>query len=182
MGRPLLNNFKAEYFIETGTYRGESLERAILSGRFERFISIEVSPVNAEAARKKFAGCTDVKIYLGTSPDILDPLLMDDLLGSTVLFWLDAHYQAGPKTELDPKYGECPLLWELRTILAKPWATLPVILIDDARMFSEAYWQLDESGQFTRGHWPTISEINAMIGSRYNLFEENDIIYMVPNV
>src|ERR1035437_4919666 len=100
--------FKADAFIETGTFRAESLQVAIDSGFYSEFYSMDVSPEHVLEAQQKYANASNVHIYLGTSPDVLRTIL-PSLSSNSILFWLDAHYQGSTDTtEHDFKYGECP--------------------------------------------------------------------------
>ena len=124
-------NLVRDVFIETGTYEGETTACAMKAG-YKKVHTIEVNRRLAAAAKAKFAG-TIVTVHCGSSPDIL-PFVCDPTAATT--FWLDAHYQGGPKDEMDIRYGECPVIQELDVILSVPWEKKPYILIDDAHIFA----------------------------------------------
>jgi hypothetical protein len=132
--------------------------------------SIEVCEANFLAARAKFSGLPNVHLHYGSSPDVL-PAIIDPKLPTT--FWLDAHYQGGDRREQDKKYGECPLLAELRVIFSYDWS--PIVLIDDAHMFDH----LIPPG-FNRDHWPTVAQIRDALPASYRLQEHNGILYCTP--
>jgi len=178
MGLIILPLFKADIFIETGTYRAESLQVAIDSGFYSEFHSIDVDEELISKAQAKYAKQENVHIYLGTSPDILREIL-PNLLNKTILFWLDAHFQGISKTELDLKYGECPLLEELKVI--KELAPHSIIFIDDAFMFGESFWTTAPHAHlFKRDQWPTIKEIEDSLQSTHILSLNGNIIYCLP--
>lgn len=159
-------------FIETGTFRGETVINAIRAG-FPRLLSIEFLRSNYELAKERLKEFSNVKLFLGSSPEIL-PTILDRSLPTT--FWLDAHYQGSSGSELDPKYGECPLLAELDAIFKEPWKVLPIILIDDANMFD---------GRAPKGfdvkQWPSVKDITSHFPTGYSIEMSNEILYCMPN-
>jgi hypothetical protein len=108
-------------WIETGTYQGESIVAALAAG-YPLIRSVEFDPALAAAARQRFAAQANVTILEGSSPEALPALIH---AGRSTTFWLDAHFQGGPASEQDRRYGECPLLAELAVIRAVPWAAPP---------------------------------------------------------
>ena len=91
-------------------------------------------------------------------------------------FWLDAHYQGGPRSEQDPRYGECPLLQELEVIRGTAWARLPIVAIDDAHMFFAATLPPG----FTPTDWPSLEQIRAALLPGYEVDIENNIMWAIP--
>ncbi len=161
-----------DVFVETGTERGMSLDRAVKAG-FREIHSIEQCERHYKNALNVFRGFSRVHLHLGSSPDVLAKILDPSW---DVLFWLDAHYQGGGKDELDAGGWECPLLNELRVIAAVPWKTLPTILIDDAKMFFP--WEGRIHG-FNREHWPGMDSIEALLPHHvYTLHQ--DILFFIP--
>ena len=77
------------------------------------------------------------------------------------LIYLDAHYM-GDGAEVDPVYGECPLLAELEEITAVSWKTPPAIVIDDAPLFLRP-WDDDLENRCDRKQWPTITDIGERV-------------------
>lgn len=76
-----------DVFIETGTFRGDSLMNAVAAG-FRQLDSIECCERLYQAARRRFADYAHVSLHLGSSGGIL-PKITDPELATT--FWLDAH-------------------------------------------------------------------------------------------
>lgn len=169
----------ADVFIETGFGTGETLERACLEP-YRVLHSIDVNPVAFDQAWKRFwAQGERVRFHVGSSADIL-PTILDPARSTT--FWLDAHYAAGRHTgtlaedrQLAATYGECPLLAELRAIVAVPWQTPPIILIDDVWCFQGVV-----KGTWAEGidpaQWPTEAQIRAVLCD-YDLTVERDRYY-----
>jgi hypothetical protein len=147
-----------ERFVETGTWRGESLKEA--SKHFRECLSIELNERLYAEALENFRGFPNVKLYKGHSPTVLREVL-DHRIPTT--FWLDAHYIGSDVfgEKYPPHLKECPLLEELFEITRLNWVKPPIILIDDASIFLEG----PPDSRFNKDHWPKISEIDqALIG------------------
>lgn len=157
-------------FIETGTYRGDTLANAFAAG-FRTLHSIEVCETNYQLATARFEGQANVHLHLGSSPEVL-PRIIDPEIATT--FWLDAHFQGSSRAELDPDYGECPLLVELRVLFSYDWS--PIILIDDAYMFDQRI-----PGGFDRSQWPSLEDIRAALPGRYKISEQDEILYCLAD-
>jgi hypothetical protein len=130
-------SFPVTTFVETGTYRGDTL--AVLCKRVDRAVSIELDERLADLARHRFAGSPNVEIVTGDSGAVL-PEIVDGLTGPA-LFWLDGHFSDGV-TALGSQ--STPIEQELRTVL-RPDGPEHVVLIDDARLFdgTDGYPPLD---------------------------------------
>jgi hypothetical protein len=149
----------AQVYIETGVGLGDSFACAVRQP-FDRLHGIDVSE-RAVAACLKFAADPRVAIHHGSSLDVL-PRIIDPT--KKTLFWLDAHYE-GPDC-WQPEHGQCPLLAELRIILAVRWEQKPVILIDDysAFMSYSEWWRRYAGERLDREQWPTFAEIYDEMG------------------
>ena len=132
--RRLLRAFQRKHnlpvFIETGTFKGDTLED--MASHVKRAVSIELAAEFHARAKKRFASRQHVEVLHGDSGQVLPPLVAD--LTEPALFWLDGHYSGG-----DTAHGEdaSPISRELDAILASP---VPghVILIDDVHEFTGA--------------------------------------------
>ena len=124
-------------FVETGTHDGDTVAEMVDAGLFEAIWSVELSAGHAEAARHRFVAHANVFLREGDSAHFLRELV--PLLRRPALFWLDAH-PGEPGTA--GKYGECPLYEELRAIFkSQDGPAWPhVVLVDDARLFTEQGW------------------------------------------
>lgn len=114
-------------FIETGTYKGDTLAAIAATG--VRAISVELSREYFDRANQRFAGRANVELHQGDSGEVLPRIVAT--LSKPALFWLDGHYSAG-KTA----HGELasPISDEIRCILDSP-VEGHVVLIDDAHEF-----------------------------------------------
>ncbi len=155
-------------FIETGTFRGDGVQKALNAG-FEKIYSIDVSPKFHQECSERFAQEIQkgqVELILGDSQYALQDLIKQ--IAQPATFWLDAHGGAKGKN--------CPLYEELETIYKHPIKT-HTILIDDIRLVHKS----DAWG----GHTVTVEgliERLKKINSDYNIgFDkgqiEDDVLY-----
>ncbi|HBR70328.1 TPA: hypothetical protein DIC20_04180 [Candidatus Dependentiae bacterium] len=114
--------FKNHYFVETGTFRGDAVARALKEG-FQEVYSIEFFDILVKSAKKRFENFKNVTIIHGDSKNALWDIIKD--LDKPITFWLDAHIYP-------PHEGivNCPLIQELEQIKKHPIKT-HTILIDD---------------------------------------------------
>jgi len=118
-------------FIETGTFKGEGVRRAISAG-FKKIYSIELSEKLYRGASAKFnkeIKSGQVVLFNGDSTKLLPVIL--EKIEVRVTFWLDAHFCFGETARGDV---DVPLLKELDSIARHPIRT-HTILIDDVRLF-----------------------------------------------
>ncbi|TPW15745.1 MAG: hypothetical protein FD127_574 [Acidimicrobiaceae bacterium] len=115
----------ADTFVETGTYRGDTL--ALVAPLVKQAISIELDPTLADFAKRRFATRPNVEIILGDSAKVL--VCVVGSLASPALFWLDGHYSGGATADS----GESPIMAEIETVLSS--ALEHTLLIDDVRLF-----------------------------------------------
>jgi hypothetical protein len=151
--------FKCVYFVETGTYSGETVQAGLST--FRRIWSIELSPEFAAAAKKRFASQPHVRIIHGDSGKLLREVVPQ--LDQPTLFWLDGHY-CGDHTAKGAT--ECPILSELDAVFSGHAAS-DVILIDDARLFTG------------KNDYPSIQELRnyfAVRSREFQLYVADDII------
>ncbi len=122
---------KAKIFIETGTYQGNTTNRAIPF--FKQIHTIELFENLYHKATQRFYNINKVKTYLGDSCEVLDKVLPN--IDEKILFWLDGHY-SGPGTGQGKT--NTPILQELK-IIKKHNIKNAIILIDDNKIFSRRY-------------------------------------------
>jgi hypothetical protein len=118
---------KANVFIETGTWCGDTTSLAIDFG-FKRIFTIELSEKHYQNALVRFSKNKNVVCLSGDSSDVL-PILLEKI-NEPIVFWLDGHWSGG-----DTAKGilEVPLLKELDAISKSPIKS-HTILIDDVRL------------------------------------------------
>jgi hypothetical protein len=116
--------FQTAFFVETGTYRGETCRA--LQSFFEHLWTIELDPVLYENAKKDLARFPRISCLAGDSKKVLEQIIPS--LTKSTLFWLDGHY-SGDNTARGEE--DSPLLQELRLIAKGPKPQEYVIVIDD---------------------------------------------------
>lgn len=115
--------FPNKYFVETGTYGGSSVQKALNAG-FSEIRTIEVSLSDYKACVEKFKKFPQVKLFYGDSAKDLWLVIRD--IKEPATFWLDAHIYP-PRADGGKN---CPLIEELQQIGRHPIKT-HTILIDD---------------------------------------------------
>jgi hypothetical protein len=160
------------WFVETGTYLGGT-SRAALAAGFQEVRTVEYHwPPDRLHVLKDLLMDPRVRIYGGSSPDMLPKMCRPDV---ETTIYLDGHFSGVPDAPSDPKYGECPLLAELKVITEIAWETKPWIAIDDAVNF-ERPWSEDLKTRFIESHWPTMDQIAEALPG-YTLEVIDGVIY-----
>jgi len=159
-------------FVETGTYEGESVQRAL--SFFQQIYTVELSQEYYERAVQRFKGQEKVHVYHDDSAHFLEELR--PLLEKTqVLFWLDAHWCAADESAGDN--SQCPVLEELGAIARL--GPQSAILIDDARLFLCPPPRPHEVC-----HWPSFDALVRKLFSLSRLHELmilNDVVMFFPS-
>ena len=123
MGPQGFGEFCQKYFVETGTYGGDGLQKALNAG-FQEARSIEFDDHLVSGSRNRFANRANIKIYHGDSSKDLWNVIKD--IDEPITFWLDAHIFP-PRADGGKN---CPLIEELEQIKQHPIKN-HIILIDD---------------------------------------------------
>jgi Methyltransferase domain len=138
----------ARTFVETGTYRGDTI--AAVARDVDRVISIELDPRLADAATRRFRARGNVSILVGDSGDALPKVVAE--LDQPALLWLDGHFSGGV-TALGVHVT--PIEQELEPILD---ASRPahLVLVDDIRLFdgTDGYPTLERIRELVAAHRP----------------------------
>ena len=161
-------NFPHEYFVETGSYEGDGIERA-LHDQFKYVISIENDRRQYYRLKKKFSLFPHVKIWCGDSGVFLGKMIAH--IDKPITFWLDAHRYPPIKNTKN-----CPLLEELEHIKHHHIKN-HTILIDDIRCSGTADFDFISQNDLRK----KILEINPYytiyyINGGVNGERENDIL------
>ncbi|MDP3704622.1 MAG: hypothetical protein Q8R24_01775 [Legionellaceae bacterium] len=167
-----LNNHLAfDVFVETGTFRGETID--IIMSHFNRIYSVELSPHYYENAVRKFADDPNITIVNADSATALKAIL-PEIQDRPAMFWLDAHWCVADATA--GEMSQCPLLAELDAI--KQLNDQSMIIIDDARLFLATPQAPHEIS-----NWPTLDAITRALfrlSSRHQICVVNDCILFFP--
>ena len=158
-------------FVETGTFKGDSLD--IARKFFNECHSVEASADLHAAARARFENAKDVQLLLGDSPSLLRKH-REEFAASPTLFWLDAHWCNADKTS--GASSQSPLLGELTAIGLLHRDS--VVLIDDARLYLSA-----PPAPHRYDNWPdfhTIVTALLKLSGEHRLMVLNDVIIFYP--
>lgn len=115
-------------FVETGTFKGDSLR--IAQRFFPECHSVELSDALYKEVSEAFCGQPGIHLHHGASPAVLGTM-RERLAQTPALFWLDAHWCVADNTAGSD--SQSPLLQELDAIGALHPQS--VLLIDDARLY-----------------------------------------------
>lgn len=134
----------ANVFVETGTFHGGGVNRALQAG-FSKIISIEIhEPLYVENLTrfKDEIAKERVFFYCGDSSKIMQDIV--SRIDDPILFWFDAHDQ----TMNNAGVGElkCPIIQELLSIIGARSLVkrrLDTLLIDDFRLIVKPNWDVD---------------------------------------
>lgn len=119
--------FSTKFFVETGTYLGDTIEN--VKYYFDKIYSIELDKNYASRASDRFINEKHVNIINADSSDALFEICKN--IECPAFFWLDGHW-SGPGTAKGAK--DCPLLEELEQIMNNCKQKC-VVAIDDVRLF-----------------------------------------------
>ena len=127
-----LKKYMNDIFIETGTYIGEGVQKALDSG-FSQIYSIEIDPDRYNKCKEKFKDFDNVEILLGDSGKVLPDLL--NKINKRATFWIDAHYCADGAV-IGDKW--CPMKEEFDAIKNSKIKN-HTILVDDWRCMDNVH-------------------------------------------
>lgn len=168
----LRSQTSAEFFFETGTWRGDGVAYASRSA-FKKLYSSEIVSSVASRATERFKNDDRVNIINASSIDALNRILPD--LNGNCIFWLDAHFPGAEEglndyNEFADETVKLPLEKELDMIATRNNTYQDVILIDDLRIYEE--------GDFQNGNLPANVLPPKIRNIRFaeNLFEKTHII------
>jgi hypothetical protein len=125
MGPQGFHQFKNQIFVETGTFSGDGIQKALDAG-FEEVYSIDIDEKQVQNSLYRFRNQKNVHVFVKDSSyqlwDVIKGIKMP------VVFWLDAHNGFPDPNAIGVK--NTPLLEELEQIKRHPIKT-HTILIDD---------------------------------------------------
>lgn len=115
-----------QYFVETGTYMGETI--FAMEPFFEKLHTIEIKHEFYQKALTKYSG-DKISFHFGDSGVKIKSVC--EQLDKPTLFFLDGHWSAGNTGKGDK---DCPLYEELPNIM-KYCNQKCIIIVDDIRLF-----------------------------------------------
>jgi hypothetical protein len=170
----LVDKLGISSFVETGTFKGDSL--ASVRHLFRELHSCELSPELHAAACERFREDPDVHCHLGSSGDLLKGLAAR-FKDRPVLYWLDAHWCSADHTA--GAESQCPLLEELEALA--PLHKDSVVWIDDAR-----YFMAPPPAPLVSEGWPTFHLVHERLRALspsdwHHVIFANDTILFFPS-
>ena len=165
-----LFQYTNDVFVETGTFRGDTLEFIRASNTYKLLYSIELSEQFYKRCADRFVNDTNVTIHYGNSRYDLANIIQS--IDTEITFWLDSHWSGGhEEIGCDPEL-KCPVLHELDQIKNHPIKT-HTIMVDDIRLMDGSHFEvtLDQIQK-------KILEINPNYRMRFYNDEccENDVL------
>jgi hypothetical protein len=125
----LFQKYRSNFFIETGSFMGESIAMA-LQCEYPNIRSVEIDEQRWQNCLIKFHNYPQVQLYCGSTEDKLWEMIKD--IHEPCTFWLDAHFSPTPAGNEPKSHQNCPLLDELDIIKRHPIKN-HTIMIDDIR-------------------------------------------------
>lgn len=162
-----------DVFVETGTFRGDTIAR--VKDIFREIHTVELSREYFEAAQSKFKEWANIDLVCGDSAKVLS-VWATALSERSVLYFLDAHWCVADSTA--GKTSQCLLLSEIQSI--GHINAESVIVIDDARLFLAP-----PSSPHEISHWPAFNDVlDALrsISSTHQTMVLNDTIIFFPPI
>lgn len=159
--KKLIDLFKIDVIIETGTYRGSTTIQ--LAKMVDRVVSIEVKKENYLIAKSKTKSVPGISLCLGNSAEELPNILKyDEIRNKNLFLFLDAHWES---------YN--PLIDELKTIAVsglKP----KLIAIHDFKVPGTDFGFDSYAGQDYDFDWIK-NELNAIYGENGYSYHYNTV-------
>lgn len=137
-------------FIETGTYRGDTVKAMLKTSLFEQIHTVDIYEDRVENAQQRFASFRFIHCWHGDSAVVLPDVLAQ--IKEPALLWLDAHH-SGKQIARVKGLIETPIKAELQAVLQHPHDH--VILIDDASYYKKYGKKIAE--------YPTTSDLRDMV-------------------
>jgi len=130
---------KVQFYVETGTFEGDTLELVLKSTNFKNYFGIELDNTYVERCRTRFND-KRVEIVEHNSVDGLKNTLK--YCKGNTFFWLDAHFLEAdsgkkPYNSDENLKTRLPLEWELECIKTRLKTYNDIIIIDDVRIYED---------------------------------------------
>jgi len=172
----IIKLFNIKTIVETGTNIGNTT--LALSNIVNDVVTIEKNEIYYSDAKIKLQKCNNVRMYLGSSPNVLNSIL--NYLVKPIMFYLDAHWY---------KYN--PLIDELKTI--HKMKIIPCIAIHDFKVPGRSDLGYDKFPDGSDYEFKNIKNyVDKIYGNEdnYNYYYNDKkaigsmrgIIYITPNI
>lgn len=142
-------------FIESGTGRGESFQKALESSIFERCYTVELLRSFYKGVASRYPARANRQVFLGESHKVFrEQIFPLCSVEDRIFFWLDGHFSGG---HTGGRALSQPLLYELGVIRRFCPSKSLVIAIDDTNDFGRS--DLEYPGH----NWPTRDEVETAV-------------------
>jgi hypothetical protein len=184
--KSLMQQSKAEFFFETGTWKGDGLAYAA-KFPFKQLYSSEIIESVAAKARERFKNDTRIHIINDSSINALHNNLMH--INGPCIFWLDAHFPGAEEglndyNAFEEESIKLPLQKEIEIIASRKQRFKDVILIDDLRIYEEAAF---ESGNLPENVIPPklrntnfVTELYQETHTIVRLYQDEGYLVLLP--
>jgi len=127
-----LNVKLPNFFLETGTYKGDTV--ISLNKYFKKLVTIEIceKAYNFSKNRARERGIDNIEFLLGDSALMMNKAL-EILKNRNAIFFLDGHVTENQTDFTGKGIHDCPLLQELKCI-SENFKGRGIVIIDDARL------------------------------------------------
>lgn len=185
--KKIMAQSRADYFFETGTWKGDGLAYASKFS-FKKLYSSEIIKSVAEKAIARFEQDKRIKIIIDSSTNALTTTLKN--INGNCIFWLDAHFPGAEEglkdyNEEDEESIKLPLQKELEIISTRKEQYKDVILIDDLRIYEEGAF---ESGNLPDNVLPpkvrNTHFAQELFGTTHDIikfYEDEGYLVLIPN-
>jgi len=136
---PFINEllqYTNDIFIETGTYKGETLD--IVLNMYKEIHSIELSDTFYNNCKTKYMQCPKIHLHKGNSKYDLYNII--EYINTPITFWLDSHWSNVDNVGCDAE-THCPILYELEQIQRHSIKN-HTIMIDDIRLMDNDHFKV----------------------------------------
>jgi len=121
-----LDKNKYDTFVETGTYRGFTIDYLKNKKAYKEFHTIEITDKWYNFCREKYKNDDNIHTYHGDSSYVLPKIL--EKINKPCIIFLDAHYSGGT-TGKSNKNEDTPIIDELEYLKNRPYDD--IIILDD---------------------------------------------------
>jgi len=143
--------FGVKIFVETGTYKGDTVKAMLVSKLFSRIYTVDVYEDRVMNSRRRFESFPNIYCLQGDSADVM-PQILTDIVDEPTLFWLDAHH-SGKQIARKRGLVSTPIVAELTAVLQHN--ADHIVLIDDARYYEEFSTKYE--------NYPSTEELRALV-------------------
>lgn len=134
-----LGKYKNKYFIETGTYMGEGIHKALECDGFKYIYSIEIDTLRHLTCKELFSTYDNITMIKGDSGELLKLVLKH--ITEPCTFWLDAHF-CNDECEYGNKWS--PIIEELNAI-KEHHIKNHTIIVDDYRCMDNMHFDKERN-------------------------------------